>query len=71
MLREDVTRLEEAMQMSYQAQLNEGMQPLELPATCDGGWGGYALYLFSSIDDRDEFVQTHAQTQAIEPFIKN
>lgn len=75
-LRDDVVQLGATVRMSYQAQLQEGMSPLNIPATClaakycGGGWGGYAVYLFSSGCNRDEFVQAHAQAKAIEPFIR-
>ena len=71
--RDDVQQLGEAVRMSYEAQLHEGMKPLTPAASClackycGGGWGGYALYLFSSARDRDEFVQSHSQAKAIEP----
>jgi mevalonate kinase len=75
-LRQDVPHLGEAVRMSYQAQLAEGMAALDIPTTClaakycGGGWGGYALYLFSSPADRDEFVGVSSCAKAIEPFIR-
>jgi hypothetical protein len=75
-LRQDVACLGKSVRMSYQAQLKEGMAALEIPETClaakycGGGWGGYALYLFSSPADRDEFVGVSSCAKAIEPFIR-
>jgi hypothetical protein len=65
-----------AVEMSYQAQLGEGMGPLAdadgalARKYCGGGWGGYALYLFASQTQRDAFVaRTGADALAIEPYI--
>jgi hypothetical protein len=75
-LREDLERLADATRMSYGVQMQEGMNPLPYREEClackycGGGWGGYAVYLFRSIDDRDTFVQGHAQAKAIEPFAR-
>jgi hypothetical protein len=75
-LHEDVDKLAQAVRMSYQAQIDEGMASLvdceECFACkyCGGGWGGYALYLFSSNKDRDNFITKHSQAREIEPFIK-
>ncbi len=75
--REDIEGLVEAVRMSYSAQIDEGMT--SLPASekglawkyCGGGWGGYAVYIFPSVTDRDEFVHAQPQARVIEPFIKN
>lgn len=75
-LREDVRRLADATCMSYDAQMEEGMTPLPYREEClackycGGGWGGYAVYLFRSTDDRNAFVEGHAQAKAIEPFAR-
>ena len=75
-LNENVENLAEAVRMSYQAQTGEGMAPLMESEKClackycGGGWGGYALYLFSSHKDRDGFVNEYPQARAIEPYIK-
>jgi cytidyltransferase-like protein len=75
-LREDVGRLAEATRMSYGVQMEEGMNPLPHQEEClackycGGGWGGYAVYLFQSPDDRNGFVRRHAQAKAIEPFVR-
>ncbi|MGA2507215.1 MAG: adenylyltransferase/cytidyltransferase family protein [Chitinispirillaceae bacterium] len=74
-LQEDVEKLAEAVRMSYKAQVEEGMDPLKQPEKCiackycGGGWGGYAVYLFPSRRDRDNFVNSHSPAKAIEPFI--
>jgi cytidyltransferase-like protein len=75
-LHEDVERLAEAVRMSYCAQIEEGMNPLphreacQACKYCGGGWGGYAVYLFQSANDRNTFVKSHAQARAIEPFVR-
>lgn len=56
---ESISKLAEAIMISYSAQLDEGME--ELPEVsgsmarkyCGGGHGGYAVYLFPSRDARD------------------
>jgi len=74
-MQEDVEKLAEAVRMSYKAQVEEGMDSLKQPDKClaykycGGGWGGYAVYLFPSRRDRDEFVNFHSPAKAIEPFI--
>lgn len=66
-------RLAESVRCSYQVQLGEGMEPLPDEPTalgkkyCGGGWGGYALYLFSAALARDTFVQNH-DAISIEPY---
>lgn len=70
-----IATLGKAIGLSYQAQLTEGMR--ELPEAlgcighkyCGGGWGGYALYLFESTDDRDTFVASANCNRPIEPYI--
>ncbi|UCH14119.1 MAG: adenylyltransferase/cytidyltransferase family protein [Bacteroidales bacterium] len=75
-LYEDLKKLAEAVQMSYKAQTEEGMEVLPeadkclARKYCGGGWGGYALYLFESKKVRDKFVATHSQAKEIEPFIR-
>jgi cytidyltransferase-like protein len=73
---DDVNKLAEAVRMSYQLQLDEGMSPLIETEKClackycGGGWGGYALYLFSNTGQRDRFVSEHPHAKAIEPYIR-
>ena len=75
-LYEDVDKLADAVQMSYQLQTDEGMEPLIESEKClackycGGGWGGYALYIFSRPKERDHFVTEHPCARAIEPYIK-
>lgn len=67
--------LGEAVQLSYQAQLEEGMEVLPEAVGCmsrkycGGGWGGYALYLFGDRKDRDAFVGLSTCNRPIEPYI--
>lgn len=73
--RNDFDRLAEAVAMSYQVQLQEGMQPLPEAngargrKYCGGGFGGYALYLFNGATERDQFVAANEAARPIEPFI--
>ena len=62
--------------MSYQAQRQEGMD--DLPSVgeiakkyCGGGFGGYGLFLFTNSTNRDTFVAAGRGRIAIEPFIRN
>lgn len=74
-LNQDLTQLAEATRLYHQAQLAEGMQPLQeikgaLGAKyCGGGHGGYALYLFDCPHLRDEAVLTHEKLRPVEPYI--
>jgi cytidyltransferase-like protein len=71
----NLTKLGEAVSLSYEMQLKEGMRPLPEVEGCigrkysGGGWGGYALYLFHSSEDRDTFVASANCNRAIEPYI--
>jgi hypothetical protein len=70
---ESIQQLAQAVGVSYQMQLQEGMQQLpehgELGKKyCGGGWGGYALYLFESQQQRDAFLELEG-SKAIEPYI--
>jgi hypothetical protein len=54
----DYGKLCQAVNMSYQLQLEEGMKPLESKGEiakkyCGGGFGGYALYMFRGEKERD------------------
>lgn len=70
-----VSKLGQAVTLSYEAQLKEGM--LELPDApgcigrkySGGGWGGYALYIFHSTEDRDTFVASANCNRPVEPYI--
>jgi cytidyltransferase-like protein len=74
-LEASLSKLGEAVRISYEVQLKEGM--LELPDApgcigrkyAGGGWGGYALYLFQNTEDRDTFVCSATNNRPIEPYI--
>ncbi|MGJ8640794.1 MAG: adenylyltransferase/cytidyltransferase family protein [Opitutaceae bacterium] len=74
-LEENLSELGKAIELSYSAQLHEGMA--ELPVAddclgrkyCGGGWGGYALYLFATPEARDAFVASSTCNRAVEPYI--
>lgn len=57
--------------LSYQVQLKEGMEPLPSIANarawkyCGGGWGGYAVYLFDNETHRNE-----SKLIPIEPYLQ-
>lgn len=69
----DFGKLAEAVRLSYEAQLGEGMDALPDAAGalarkyCGGGWGGYAVYLFADTASRDAFVAKPGN-RPIEPF---
>ena len=71
----NLSKLGQAVSLSYETQLKEGMRPLPKVEGCigrkysGGGWGGYALYLFHSSEDRDTFVASANCNRAIEPYI--
>lgn len=72
---ENLATLATAVDLSYQAQLGEGMPSLPDAARsiakkyCGGGWGGYALYLFATDADRQAFLSATAAARLVEPFI--
>lgn len=74
-LQERLDLLAQSVRCSYQAQRGEGMAPLpHVPAAiakkyCGGGWGGYALYLFTSKTDRDDFLRSRDGV-SIEAFLR-
>lgn len=71
---EDIGQLAEAVGLSYEAQLREGMQELRAiegaiaKKYCGGGHGGYALYLFQDQEMRDAAVAAEHSMRAIEPY---
>jgi cytidyltransferase-like protein len=73
--RNDLNLLAEAVKLSYEAQLDEGMAALPESTSaiakkyCGGGHGGYALYLFENSNSRDQFVDQSEQARAIEPHL--
>jgi cytidyltransferase-like protein len=74
-LDEDFTQLAEAVRLSYEVQLAEGMSPLvDVPTSaarkyCGSGWGGYSVCLFDESTDRDAFVASEPAAMTIEPYI--
>ena len=64
------------VQMSYQLQLEEGMQPLpDIGAQlarkyCGGGHGGYALYLYENEAQRDAAVDACEDMYPVEPYCR-
>lgn len=69
-----LTGLAEAVSLSYRVQQIEGMA--SLPARreaaykyCGSGWGGYAMYLFSSTLEREAFLTDHPNAVSIEPYM--
>ena len=73
---QDVTVLSVAVQMSYQAQLEEGMEPLPRIGKalarkyCGGGHGGYALYLFDTPEDREAALRECRDLYPVEPYCR-
>lgn len=64
----------EAVNLSYEIHLSEGMETLpeagELAKKyCGGGFGGYGLYLFANKAEREKFLQ-NSDAIAIEPYIR-
>lgn len=60
---------------SYQAQLQEGMDPLPTfgeaaKKYCGSGFGGYGLFLFTNPTERDSFVGCGPDRIAVEPFLR-
>lgn len=71
---ESIQQLAEAVNTSYKMQLQEGMAALPEHGEagkkyCGGGWGGYALYLFESEQQRAQFLESTEGSKAIEPYI--
>jgi cytidyltransferase-like protein len=73
-LNEDLDKLADGVSLYHEAQLDEGMSPLpEVEGSiarkyCGGGFGGYALYLFSSTEGRDAAVSANDAMRAVEPY---
>lgn len=69
--------LAQAIQKSLMIQIEEGMKPLPVIPNaiaskyCGGGFGGYALYLFESKQDRDKAVFLNENLIAIEPYCRS
>ncbi|RPJ32974.1 MAG: cytidyltransferase [Verrucomicrobiaceae bacterium] len=75
-LQADIAKLAEAVNLYHGSQLDEGMAPLpELKGSiarkyCGGGYGGYALYLFTESSARDAAVANTPDLRAVEPFCR-
>jgi cytidyltransferase-like protein len=76
-LEKDVVQLGEAILTSYAVQMGEGMHPLpEAEGSVGqkyvgGGWGGYALYLFTNPEARDAYVTAKPDIRRpIEPYLR-
>lgn len=73
---QDVSVLAVGVQMSYQLQLEEGMQPLPdirnqlAHKYCGGGHGGYALYLYENAEARDAAVDACEDMYPVEPYCR-
>lgn len=73
---QDVSVLAVGVQLSYQVQLEEGMQPLPSIGDsiahkyCGGGHGGYALYLFESPQARAAALEMNEYLYPIEPYCR-
>lgn len=69
----DLFALAEAVEMSYEQQLDEGMDELPVYGLaskyCGAGHGGYAVYLFESREHRDRAVSEKGM-MAVEPYCK-
>ena len=73
-IQRDIKLLANAINTYYQAQLQEGMEQLpnynEISRRyCGSGFGGYAVYLFSSTEERKKFLEIQ-NTKIIEPYIR-
>lgn len=75
-LEKDFNGLCEAIQMSYEVQIEEGMNPLpdiegaRAKKYLGGGYGGYALYMFPTEKSRDKALNQERESRPIEPYIR-
>ena len=75
-LQENLQLLAAGVRYTYATQVDEGMHTLpDVPQAlakkyCGGGWGGYAVYIFSSDTDRDNFVREF-DGLPIEPYLRH
>lgn len=73
---QDLAILAVAVQLSYQIQLEEGMDELphlvgaEAFKYCGGGHGGYALYLFETAEKREKALAACEQLYPVEPYCR-
>ena len=74
-MQSNIKLLSNAVNLSYSAQLKEGMCELTdfegalAKKYCGGGWGGYALYLFEHDTQRNSFIDSNSNTKLIEPYL--
>jgi cytidyltransferase-like protein len=72
----DVEKLAQGVALYHTTQLEEGMAPLPdidgaiARKYCGGGYGGYALYLFTEPKARDAAIARTPKMRAIEPFCR-
>lgn len=75
-LHQDIHRaIAEIINGSYDIQIEEGMNALDDFGSigkkyCGGGWGGYALYIFSTEGERNSFCDGNPEAMRIEPYMK-
>lgn len=75
-MRKNIHILAEAVRLSQEAQLKEGMKPLmEIAGAlaakyCGGGFGGYALYLFESKQKREAALKEIRNLYPVEPYCR-
>ena len=72
----DIRELADGIQLYHDTQLAEGMEPLPTITGsiahkyCGGGYGGYALYLFSDPALREAAISATPQLRPVEPFCR-
>jgi cytidyltransferase-like protein len=75
-LQSDIHKLAEGIHLYHSTQLGENMEPLPdvdhsiARKYCGGGYGGYALYLFSDPSARNAAIAGTPQLRAVEPFCR-
>jgi hypothetical protein len=75
-LHADIHKLAEGIHLYHSTQLEEGMETLpELAGSiarkyCGGGYGGYALYLFTETSAREAAISNTPNLRAVEPFCR-
>ncbi len=73
---QDIAVLAVAVQLSYQVQLDEGMEPLPpigdslAHKYCGGGHGGYVLYLYDSPEAREKALASCIDLYPVEPYCR-
>ncbi len=76
-MEESVEMLAEAVEMSYQVQLKEGMNELSrvegalAQKYCGGGHGGYVAVLFATRELRDAAVEKNEEIRSAEPWCES